>query len=144
MQITYRIYSDHLAAFAPEGADVHTWSRDVYADTLRKTLETRWQDAEVEVDVISRTSGYGSGPEVTDDEGVPLDDIAIEVREISNRVLERLSQAEPATHRFLYDYKTGEHIREATPEEYAASLAAEMDDGGRGVIEIDGRSVYAV
>lgn len=95
MQITYRIYSDELATFAPEDVDVHRWARGTYAETLRKELEARWQEADVEVSVISRTSGYGSGPTVTDDEGLPLDDIAIEVREIANRVLERLSAGAP-------------------------------------------------
>lgn len=42
----------------------------------------------------------------------------------------------------LVDYRTGETIRPATEEERKASLAAAEQDGGRGVIEVDGRSVY--
>lgn len=42
----------------------------------------------------------------------------------------------------LRDYRTGEYIRPATAEERAASLEAAEHDGGCGVIEVDGRSVY--
>jgi hypothetical protein len=47
----------------------------------------------------------------------------------------------PAT---LYDYKTGEEIREATPEQLAASKEAAKPDGGAGVIQVEGRRVYAL
>ncbi len=42
----------------------------------------------------------------------------------------------------LIDYKTGETLRDATTEELEASKAAADSDGGRGVISVDGRSVY--
>jgi hypothetical protein len=34
----------------------------------------------------------------------------------------------------LYDYRTGDTIREATPDELAASVEAARHDGGAGVI----------
>lgn len=130
MNITHRIYSDELATFAPEDIDVHRWARDTYADTLRKELEARWQEAEVEVDVIPRTSGYGSGPTVTDEEGLPLDDVAIEVREISDRVLERLSQA-PAGQTHVNLGQTGIGAPGATDaEDLAESIMAAADEDG--------------
>jgi len=43
----------------------------------------------------------------------------------------------------LYDYETGEIIRIATLREVSSSVAAARHDGGRGVIKVDGRSVYA-
>jgi hypothetical protein len=43
----------------------------------------------------------------------------------------------------LYDYDTAERLRPATPEELAASLEAAERDGGAGVIDLDGRRVYA-
>jgi hypothetical protein len=42
----------------------------------------------------------------------------------------------------LNDYKTGEVIRPATPEEARASAEAAERDGGAGVIEVDGRSCF--
>ena len=42
----------------------------------------------------------------------------------------------------LCDYKTGDLIRPAKAEEQAASRAAAERDGGRGVIEVDGRRCY--
>jgi hypothetical protein len=42
----------------------------------------------------------------------------------------------------LCDYKTGEVIRLATPDEARASAAAAERDGGAGVIEVDGRSCF--
>lgn len=38
----------------------------------------------------------------------------------------------------LYDYRTGEYLREATTEEAAESERAAERDGGRGVIEVNG------
>jgi len=43
----------------------------------------------------------------------------------------------------LHDYRTGEPIRPASPAELAASIAAADYDSGAGVIEVNGRSVYA-
>lgn len=37
----------------------------------------------------------------------------------------------------LYDYATAEHIRPATTDELAASVAAAEHDGGAGVILVD-------
>lgn len=45
-------------------------------------------------------------------------------------------------HGTLCDYQTGEDIRPATREEHDASVVAAETDGGVGVIEVDGRSVY--
>lgn len=42
----------------------------------------------------------------------------------------------------LMDYETAERIREATPEELAASIAAAERDGGAGVIMVDDRKCY--
>jgi len=42
----------------------------------------------------------------------------------------------------LHDYQTGEYIRQATPDESAASLEAAQHDGGAGVILVAGRSCY--
>jgi len=42
----------------------------------------------------------------------------------------------------LVDYQTTEIIRPATADELAASRAAAERDGGRGVIEVDGRRCY--
>lgn len=44
----------------------------------------------------------------------------------------------------LHDYQTGEYLRPATADELAASIAAAEEDGGAGVIKVDGRAVYAV
>ena len=44
----------------------------------------------------------------------------------------------------LCRYDTGDPIRNATAEELAESIAAADNDGGAGVIEIDGRSCYVV
>ena len=38
---------------------------------------------------------------------------------------------------YLYDYRTGEGLRVATPAEHAESTAAAQMDGGRGVIEVE-------
>lgn len=42
----------------------------------------------------------------------------------------------------LYDYRTGEYLRPATADELRRSVEAADRDGGRGVIEVDGRTVY--
>lgn len=42
----------------------------------------------------------------------------------------------------MYDYRTGEFLRSATTEEARRSKRAAKLDGGRGVISVDGRSVY--
>jgi O-acetyl-ADP-ribose deacetylase (regulator of RNase III) len=42
----------------------------------------------------------------------------------------------------LYDYATGDFIREATETEAIASGAASNLDGGSGVIHVDGRSCF--
>lgn len=42
----------------------------------------------------------------------------------------------------LHDYFSGDYIREATPEEVAASVEAAQHDGGHGVIDVNGRSCY--
>ena len=42
----------------------------------------------------------------------------------------------------LNNYRTGETIRAATPEEVEASADAAERDGGAGVIEVDGVSCY--
>jgi hypothetical protein len=44
----------------------------------------------------------------------------------------------------MYDYKSGEEIREATETELAASKEAAEKDGGSGVIVVDGKSVYVL
>ena len=45
----------------------------------------------------------------------------------------------------LYDYKSGEPLRNATQDEMAASIEAAKSDGGRGVIPgPDGRNCYVV
>jgi hypothetical protein len=44
----------------------------------------------------------------------------------------------------LFNYSTGEEIREATAEELALSIEAAEIDGGSGVIEVDGESCYVV
>lgn len=44
----------------------------------------------------------------------------------------------------LYNHQTGERIREATSEELAASIAAAKQDGGHGVIQVDGLACFAV
>ena len=45
---------------------------------------------------------------------------------------------------WLYDYRTGEPIRPATAEEQARSQAAAEEDGGAGVIEVNGRDCYVL
>ena len=45
-------------------------------------------------------------------------------------------------HGALCDYGTADTIRPATAEEAIASAEAAEADGGRGVIEIDGRRCY--
>jgi hypothetical protein len=42
----------------------------------------------------------------------------------------------------LHDYHTGDVLRAATWTELARSVAAADDDGGRGVIDVDGGSAY--
>lgn len=42
----------------------------------------------------------------------------------------------------LHAYDTGEELRDATPAELAASVAAARHDGGAGVIEVDGVRCY--
>jgi hypothetical protein len=44
----------------------------------------------------------------------------------------------------LIDYHTGLSIRVATEAEYLESVAAAEDDGGAGVIEVDGVLCYVV
>ena len=44
----------------------------------------------------------------------------------------------------LYNYKTGARVREATRKELAASKAAAQEDGGAGVIMVDGVPCYVV
>lgn len=42
----------------------------------------------------------------------------------------------------LHDYRTGDRIREATLDEYEASVHQATRDGGAGVIAVDGRDCY--
>lgn len=42
----------------------------------------------------------------------------------------------------LFDYRTGKLIRKATKAEHNESKEAARFDGGAGVFEINGRSVY--
>jgi hypothetical protein len=42
----------------------------------------------------------------------------------------------------LHDYKTGDFIRRATPQESADSIEAAKSDKGAGVITVNGRSCY--
>jgi hypothetical protein len=42
----------------------------------------------------------------------------------------------------LHDLFSGDYIRQATPEEVAASIEAAQNDGGHGVILVNGRSCY--
>jgi hypothetical protein len=44
----------------------------------------------------------------------------------------------------LYDYQTGDYLREATDEELYASIQQDKRDGGAGVIVVDGRDCYAL
>jgi hypothetical protein len=43
---------------------------------------------------------------------------------------------------FLHDYKSGDFIRRATPQESADSIEAAKSDKGAGVITVNGRSCY--
>lgn len=43
---------------------------------------------------------------------------------------------------WLYNYETGKSIREATNEEYEASLHAMRYDGGCGIILVDGKRCF--
>lgn len=45
-------------------------------------------------------------------------------------------------HGALCDYETAETLRPATAEEAIESARAAEDDGGRGVIDVDGRRCY--
>lgn len=70
-----------------------------------------------------------------------------EYERLSAMVLASL-HSEPTTaetdhvHGWLCDYRTSDRIRHATPAEHGASESQAHMDGGRGVIEVDGRSVY--
>jgi hypothetical protein len=44
----------------------------------------------------------------------------------------------------LYDYNTGDAIRNATADELEASIEVAESDGGVGVILVDGKSCYVV
>jgi hypothetical protein len=44
----------------------------------------------------------------------------------------------------LCDFETGESLRNATVEELTLSVEAAADDGGVGIIEVDGRHCYIV
>ena len=44
----------------------------------------------------------------------------------------------------VFDYLTGEIIREGTLSELTDSILAAKFDGGRGVINLDGRDVYVI
>ena len=44
--------------------------------------------------------------------------------------------------RTLVNYQTGDEIRQATTEEEAESIEAATQDGGAGVIEVDGIKCY--
>ena len=55
-----------------------------------------------------------------------------------NEMMKKIDTSQPV----LYDYITGDEIRNATENELRSSVAAASDDGGRGVIDIDGRSCY--
>lgn len=50
-----------------------------------------------------------------------------------------MSAPEPGA---LHDYRTGDYLREATQAETDESIAQAEDDGGAGVIEVDGRRCY--
>ena len=50
--------------------------------------------------------------------------------------------AEPQSTASLYDYQTGDALRPATEDEFRSSIDAAQQDGGAGVIEIDGRSCF--
>lgn len=53
-----------------------------------------------------------------------------------------LAATEPQSTASLQDYQTGDIIRPATQEELEASISAAQEDGGAGVIIIDGRSCF--
>jgi hypothetical protein len=55
---------------------------------------------------------------------------------MSNATTEQQSTAN------LYDYQTGDDLRPATEDELRSSIDAARQDGGAGVIEIDGRSCF--
>lgn len=44
----------------------------------------------------------------------------------------------------LHDYRTGEFLRRATADELSASVAAADEDGGAGVIDVEGVYCYDV
>jgi hypothetical protein len=47
-------------------------------------------------------------------------------------------------HGSLYDYKTGERLGPATAAQLAESITAAKQDGGAGVISVDGRSCFVI
>lgn len=49
---------------------------------------------------------------------------------------------EPQSTASLYDYQTGDALRLATEDELRSSISAAQEDGGAGVIIIDGRSCF--
>lgn len=49
---------------------------------------------------------------------------------------------EPQSRASLCDYQTGDALRPATEDELRSSIDAAQQDGGVGVIEIDGRSCF--
>ena len=55
---------------------------------------------------------------------------------MSNATTEQQSTAN------LYDYQTGDALRPTTEDELRSSIDAARQDGGAGVIEIDGRSCF--
>lgn len=52
--------------------------------------------------------------------------------------------APPASIPTLYEYDTGEELRDATQAELAASVEAARHDGGAGVIKVDGVRCYVL
>lgn len=91
MKIIDTLYPDELTAFAPDGADPETWVREVYAPALETAYGEEWPEAEVEIVIVPRTTGAGSGVRVTDHDGMALDGVTIDAEAIRNRVLEGLA-----------------------------------------------------
>jgi hypothetical protein len=44
----------------------------------------------------------------------------------------------------MYNYQTGEFVKYTTPQDYFRSRAQEEIDGGRGIIDYNGMSVFVV
>ena len=88
------------------------------------------------LDAFAEHAQYGSWEESCSGLQISEADARAEI------LVTKIDDAFAAKHFNLLDYTTGTILRDANAAELADSLAASREDGGAGVIMVDGKSCY--